>query len=83
MVSYRNDNGILEVRHRHEVIRIQAWGPDSVRVRAANGDISVGRAGAGVDAGLVVVVRQGGAAQAALASLPADHEGDEERRSPR
>ena len=34
MVSYRNDNGILEVRHRHEVIRIQAWGQDSVRVRA-------------------------------------------------
>ena len=35
MVSYHNDNGILEVRHRHEVIRIQAWGADSVRVRAA------------------------------------------------
>jgi alpha-D-xyloside xylohydrolase len=35
MVSYHNDSGILEVRHRHEVIRIQAWGPDSVRVRAA------------------------------------------------
>jgi alpha-D-xyloside xylohydrolase len=35
MVSYHDDNGILEVRHRHEVIRIQAWGADSVRVRAA------------------------------------------------
>jgi alpha-D-xyloside xylohydrolase len=35
MVTYRNDNGVLEVRHRHEVIRIQAWGADSVRVRAA------------------------------------------------
>jgi alpha-D-xyloside xylohydrolase len=35
MVSYHNDDGILEVRHRHEVIRVQAWGSDSVRVRAA------------------------------------------------
>ena len=35
MVTYRNDDGVLEVRHRHEVIRIQAWGADSVRVRAA------------------------------------------------
>ena len=25
----------LEIRYRHEVIRIQAWGPDSIRVRAA------------------------------------------------
>jgi alpha-D-xyloside xylohydrolase len=35
MVSYYDDHGVLEVRHRHEVIRIQAWGADSVRVRAA------------------------------------------------
>jgi alpha-D-xyloside xylohydrolase len=35
MVSFRDINGVLEVRHRHEVIRIQAWGTDSVRVRAA------------------------------------------------
>ena len=46
MVSYRNDNGILEVRHRHEVIRIQAWGKDSVRVRAAQHAIPAGSAGA-------------------------------------
>jgi alpha-D-xyloside xylohydrolase len=46
MVSYRNDNGILEVRHRHEVIRIQAWGPDSVRVRAAQYRIPADSAGA-------------------------------------
>ncbi|HEU0256359.1 MAG TPA: TIM-barrel domain-containing protein [Microbacteriaceae bacterium] len=26
---------VLEIRHRHEVIRVQAWGRDSVRVRAA------------------------------------------------
>ena len=46
MVSYRNDNGILEVRHRHEVIRIQAWGPDSVRVRAARHRIPADSVGA-------------------------------------
>ena len=46
MVSYHNDNGILEVRHRHEVIRIQAWGPDSVRVRAAQHRIPADSVGA-------------------------------------
>ncbi len=46
MVSYHNDNGILEVRHRHEVIRIQAWGADSVRVRAARHRVPADSAGA-------------------------------------
>jgi alpha-D-xyloside xylohydrolase len=46
MVSYHNDNGILEVRHRHEVIRIQAWGADSVRVRAAQHRIPADSVGA-------------------------------------
>jgi alpha-D-xyloside xylohydrolase len=46
MVSYHNDNGILEVRHRHEVIRIQAWGADSVRVRAAQHCIPANSVGA-------------------------------------
>jgi len=50
MVTYRNDNGVLEVRHRHEVIRIQAWGADSVRVRAAQHRIPGGSAGALGDA---------------------------------
>lgn len=31
MVSFHDDNGTLEVRHRHEVIRVQAWGADSAR----------------------------------------------------
>jgi alpha-D-xyloside xylohydrolase len=35
MVSFSDADGVLEVRHRHEVIRIEAWGADSVRVRAA------------------------------------------------
>ena len=46
MVTYHNDNGILEVRHRHEVLRIQAWGADSVRVRAAQYRIPADSAGA-------------------------------------
>ena len=50
MVSYHNDDGILEVRHRHEVIRIQAWGPDSVRVRAAQYRIPADSVGALADA---------------------------------
>jgi alpha-D-xyloside xylohydrolase len=49
MVSYHNDNGTLEVRHRHEVIRIQAWGADSVRVRAAQHRIPAESAGALAD----------------------------------
>ena len=50
MVSYHDDDGILEVRHRHEVIRIQGWGTDSVRVRAAQYRIPAGSAGALGDA---------------------------------
>ena len=46
MVTYHNDNGILEVRHRHEVLRIQAWGADSVRVRAAQYRIPADSVGA-------------------------------------
>ena len=50
MVSYSDDHGVLEVRHRHEVIRIQAWGADSVRVRAAQYRIPADSAGALGDA---------------------------------
>lgn len=46
MVTYHNDNGTLEVRHRHEVMRIQAWGADSARVRAAQYKIPAHSAGA-------------------------------------
>src|SRR5215210_3179325 len=34
MVRFRTDGAALEVRHRHERLRIEAWGRDSVRVRA-------------------------------------------------
>ncbi|GAA5186450.1 glycoside hydrolase family 31 protein [Rugosimonospora acidiphila] len=46
MVSYNVVDGALEVRHRHEVIRIQAWGADSVRVRAAQHRLPVESHGA-------------------------------------
>ncbi|PSL06907.1 alpha-D-xyloside xylohydrolase [Haloactinopolyspora alba] len=35
MVSFHRTPNGLEVRHRHEVLTIEAWGADSVRVRAA------------------------------------------------
>lgn len=35
MVTFHRSATALEVRHRHEVLRIEAWGADSVRVRAA------------------------------------------------
>jgi alpha-D-xyloside xylohydrolase len=35
MATFRSVGDALEVRHLHEVIRIEAWGDDSVRVRAA------------------------------------------------
>ena len=35
MVVFRPSDTGLEIQHRHEVLRIQAWGTDSVRVRAA------------------------------------------------
>ncbi|MEU0796858.1 TIM-barrel domain-containing protein [Amycolatopsis sp. NPDC005961] len=35
MVLFRSSGTALEVRHRHEVLTIVAWGHDSVRVRAA------------------------------------------------
>lgn len=35
MVLFDSTGGRLEMQHRHEVLRIEAWGTDSVRVRAA------------------------------------------------
>jgi alpha-D-xyloside xylohydrolase len=35
MATFDSVDGALEVRHQHELIRIEAWGGDSVRVRAA------------------------------------------------
>jgi alpha-D-xyloside xylohydrolase len=35
MALFGSTSTSLEIQHRHEVLRIQAWGTDSVRVRAA------------------------------------------------
>jgi alpha-D-xyloside xylohydrolase len=35
VATFRTPGGALEVRHRHEVLRIEPWGTDSLRVRAA------------------------------------------------
>jgi alpha-D-xyloside xylohydrolase len=35
MATFHPTDNAIEVRHRHEVLRIQAWGDDSVRVRVS------------------------------------------------
>ncbi|MGA1835830.1 TIM-barrel domain-containing protein [Herbiconiux sp. 11R-BC] len=62
MVGFQERNGALEVRHRHEVLRIEAWGDDSVRVRASLHRLPIESAGALGDrppegrAGVVTIV---------------------------
>jgi len=46
MVMFREVGLALEVSHRHERLRIEAWGQDSVRVRAAQFSIPVDNVGA-------------------------------------
>ncbi|MFJ9779308.1 TIM-barrel domain-containing protein [Amycolatopsis sp. NPDC101161] len=46
MVRFFPAETALEVRHRHEVLTIEAWGPDSVRVRAAQFRLPAGSHGA-------------------------------------
>jgi alpha-D-xyloside xylohydrolase len=46
MVTFHPSVTALEVRHRHEVLTIEAWGTDSVRVRAAQYRIPVESQGA-------------------------------------
>jgi alpha-D-xyloside xylohydrolase len=36
VTTFSRDGDALEVRHQHEVLRVEPWGADSVRVRAAN-----------------------------------------------
>ena len=35
MTTFSRDDDAFEVRHLHEVLRVEAWGIDGVRVRAA------------------------------------------------
>jgi alpha-D-xyloside xylohydrolase len=46
LTVFSRDGEALEVRHQHEVIRIEPWGVDSVRVRAAQGAILASDIGA-------------------------------------
>ncbi len=39
MTVFDRDGQALELRHQHEVIRVEPWGVDSVRLRAAQGTI--------------------------------------------
>jgi alpha-D-xyloside xylohydrolase len=43
---FARDGDALEVRHQHEVLRVEAWGADGVRVRAARDVIPAADAGA-------------------------------------
>jgi alpha-D-xyloside xylohydrolase len=43
---FARDGDALEVRHQHEVLRVEAWGADGVRVRAARDVIPSADAGA-------------------------------------
>src|SRR5437762_3039226 len=37
VTTFTCDGDALEIRHMHEVVRIEPWGADSVRVRSAEG----------------------------------------------
>lgn len=44
--QFEHDGVALQIRHQHEVIRIEPWGTDSIRVRAAQGEIPATDVGA-------------------------------------
>lgn len=46
MTTFSRDGDALEVRHHHEVVRVEPWGSDSVRLRAANGPLPASDVGA-------------------------------------
>ncbi len=46
MTTFTRDGAALVVRHEHEVLRVEPWGPDSARVRAAPRQIPDSDAGA-------------------------------------
>lgn len=49
MVSFHAAGSVLDVRHAHEVLRVQAWGEDSVRIRSAQFRLPATSAGALAD----------------------------------
>ena len=46
MFTFSQVGDALEVRHQHEVVRVEPWGTDSVRVRAAQGSLPATDVGA-------------------------------------
>ena len=46
VTAFRGDGTTIEAHHEHEVLRIEPWGRDSVRVRAALGHLPESDAGA-------------------------------------
>jgi alpha-D-xyloside xylohydrolase len=46
MTTFSQDGDALEVRHQHEILRVQPWGTDSARVRAAQGGLPQSDVGA-------------------------------------
>jgi alpha-D-xyloside xylohydrolase len=46
VTTFSRDGDALEVRHHHELVRVEPWGSDSVRLRAANGSLPVSDVGA-------------------------------------
>jgi alpha-D-xyloside xylohydrolase len=46
VTTFSRDGDALTVRHQHEVLRIEPWGADSVRVRAAQGALPLPDVGA-------------------------------------
>ncbi len=46
MTAFTRAGDALEVRHRHEILRVEPWGADSVRVRAANHSLPLSDVGA-------------------------------------
>ena len=46
MFTFSQVGDAIEVRHQHEVVRVEPWGTDSVRVRAARGSLPATDVGA-------------------------------------
>lgn len=46
MTTFSRNGEALEIRHQQEILRVEPWGADSVRVRAAQGPLPVADVGA-------------------------------------
>jgi len=79
MTTFRIDGHAIEVRHQHEVLRIEPWGPDSVRVRAGYDTLptldvgALGEPPVAPEPTVTVTQRHGTLVQGAL-TVDVDHE---------